>query len=185
MGSRIPYSMTYLATGLPLERPTFQSGSLHELLRSKTPLITYPAAAEDSAIPTAPNKNLFSLKNDIAIPITTNASKNVVTPLLLAPSDTPHMRHGHDPFDLNHSRCQILRFFWSWSANFSGGKKKTRGPGDEDGSQRDSGLAGTKEWCQNMSKLYETKACRRTALFNFKLLLIMQHIVFYPRTSRG
>lgn len=64
-GSRIPYSKTYFATGLCSELTL--KGALKEFLRSKPRLITNPSAADESAIPTAPNNNLFSPKNDIIL----------------------------------------------------------------------------------------------------------------------
>ena len=64
-GSRIPYSITYFLTGFS-SKWIFDSLKSSSLLRPRTRATTNPAAADDRAIPTAPNSNLFSLKNDIA-----------------------------------------------------------------------------------------------------------------------
>ena len=62
-GSQIPYSKTYLVTGLCSELTL--NGALNELLHFQTRIMRNPAAADDSAIPTALKSNLFSHQNDI------------------------------------------------------------------------------------------------------------------------
>ena len=57
-GSRILCSKTYFATGLCSELTL--KGTSKVFVRLKPRLITNPTAADDSAIPTAPNNNLFS-----------------------------------------------------------------------------------------------------------------------------
>lgn len=64
-GSRIPCSKTYFATGLFSELTL--KGTLKDFPDLKPRLITNPTAADDSAIPTAPNNNLFSPRNDIIL----------------------------------------------------------------------------------------------------------------------
>ena len=64
-GSRIPCSNTYFVSGLCSELTL--KGTSKEFLRLKPRLITNPTAADDSAIPTAPNNNLFSPRNDIIL----------------------------------------------------------------------------------------------------------------------
>ena len=61
-GSRSPCFITFLLTGLSSEQTL--KGVSNELRRIKIRLIIHPAAADDSAIPIAPNNNLCSFKND-------------------------------------------------------------------------------------------------------------------------